>query len=224
MTRTVAIVPMRHNSERVPGKNYRLLAGIPLYHHVVRMLSSVPEIDLVVIDTDSAFIIDDCAENFPDVRVLLRPEHLRDGAIAMNDVLLNTLDQVEADIVLQTHSTNPFLKADTVSAALRMFSKPHCEFDSVFSVTRLQARLWDSQTRPLNHDPAVLLRTQDLPPLFIENSCFFVFTPQLLREHGTRIGAHPLMVEMAPLEAVDIDIEEDFSLATAIAEHGGVSS
>lgn len=224
MTRTVAIVPMRHNSERVPGKNYRPLAGIPLYHHVVRMLRSVPEINLVVIDTDSKFIIDDCAENFPDVRVLLRPEHLRDGAIAMNDVLLNTLDQVEADIVLQTHSTNPFLKAATVSAALRIFCKPHREFDSVFSVTRLQARLWDSQTRPVNHDPAVLLRTQDLPPLFIENSCFFIFTPQLLREHGTRIGAHPFMVEMAPLEAVDIDIEEDFSLAAAIAEQGGVSS
>ena len=224
MTHTVAIVPMRHNSERVPGKNYRPLAGIPLYHHVVRMLSSVSEIDLVVIDTDSEFIIGDCADNFPDVRVLLRPEHLRDGAIAMNDVLLNTLDQVEADTVLQTHSTNPFLKADTVSAALRIFSEPRREFDSVFSVTRLQARLWDSMTRPVNHDPAVLLRTQDLPPLFIENSCFFIFTPQLLRDHGTRIGAHPFMVEMAPLEAVDIDIEEDFSLAEAIAEHGGISS
>src|SRR6476660_5130399 len=129
MTRTVAIVPMRHNSERVAGKNYRPLAGSPLYHHVVRMLSSVPEIDLVVIDTDSYFIIDDCAENFPDVKVLLRPEHLRDGGIAMNDVLLNTLDQVDADVVLQTHSTNPFLKADTVSAALRLFNSPDHAFD-----------------------------------------------------------------------------------------------
>src|SRR6478736_5830521 len=117
MTNTVAIVPMRHNSERVPGKNYRPLAGIPLYHHVVRTLSAVPEIDSIVIDTDSEFIIDDCAEYFPLVNVLLRPEHLRDGNIAMNDVLLNTLDQVDADVVLQTHSTNPFLKSDTVSAA-----------------------------------------------------------------------------------------------------------
>lgn len=224
MTRTVAIVPMRHNSERVPGKNYRRLAGIPLYHHVVDTLRSVPEIDHVVIDTDSDVIIDGCAERFPDVQVLLRPEHLRDGAIAMNDVLLNTLSQIEADTVLQTHSTNPFLKADTVSAALRIFSERSSDFDSVFSVTRLQARLWDSETRPVNHDPEVLLRTQDLPPLYIENSCFFIFTPELLREHGTRIGRRPFMVEMAPLEAVDIDIEEDFLLAAAIAENRGVSS
>ncbi|OBG63630.1 cytidylyltransferase domain-containing protein [Mycobacterium sp. E735] len=217
MSRTVAVVPMRHNSERVPGKNYRLLAGIPLYHHVVRTLAAVPEIDLIVVDTDSDFIIEDCTEHFPQVRVLLRPEHLRDGNIAMNDVLLNTLDQVDADIVLQTHSTNPFLKVDTVSAALKLFGTPGQEYDSMFSVTRLHARLWDAETRPINHDPSVLLRTQDLPPLFIENSCFFIFTPELLRERGTRIGARPFMVEMGHLEAVDIDNEEDFSLAAAIA-------
>ena len=224
MTRTVAVVPMRHDSERVPGKNYRPLAGIPLYHHVVRTLAAVPEIDLIVIDTDSDFIINDCAENFPQVQVLLRPEHLRDGSIAMNDVLLNTLDQVAADIVLQTHSTNPFLKADTVSGALNLFTSPGREFDSVFSVTRLQARLWDEEHRPVNHDPSVLLRTQDLAPLFIENSCFFIFTPELLRERGTRIGTRPFMVEMAPLEAVDIDTEEDFAQAAAIAERSEFST
>ncbi|MEC4762107.1 acylneuraminate cytidylyltransferase family protein [Mycobacterium sherrisii] len=222
MSRTVAIVPMRHNSERVPGKNYRPLAGIPLYHHVVRTLVAVPEIDLIVVDTDSDFIIKDCAEHFPQVQVLLRPEQLRDGNIAMNDVLLNTLEQVAADVVLQTHSTNPFLKSSTVSAALKLFQASHPEYDSVFSVTRLQARLWDGEMRPVNHDPSVLLRTQDLPPLFIENSCFFIFTPELLRERGTRIGAHPCMVEMAPLEAVDIDNEDDFLLAAALAETNGI--
>lgn len=223
MTGTLAIVPMRHNSERVPGKNYRPLGGIPLYRHVVRTLSAVPEIDSVVIDTDSDVIIADCATHFPQVQVLLRPEHLRDGTIAMNDVLLNTLDQVDADIVLQTHSTNPFLKAATISDALRLFTTPGSEFDSVFSVTRLQARLWDADVHPVNHDPAVLLRTQDLAPLFIENSCFFIFTPELLRQRGNRIGSRPLMVEMAPLEAVDIDTEEDFALAAAIAESGGTN-
>jgi CMP-N-acetylneuraminic acid synthetase len=222
MARTVAIVPMRHNSERVPGKNYRPLAGIPLYHHVIRTLTAVPEIDTVVIDTDSDFIIDDCGQRFPDVEVLLRPEHLRDGNIAMNDVLLNTLDNVDADVALQTHSTNPFLKPATVSSALQRFAEADREFDSIFSVTRLQARLWDSSTTPVNHDPYVLMRTQDLEPLFIENSCFFIFTPELLRQRNNRIGAHPLMFEMSPLEAIDIDIEEDFELASAIAESTAV--
>jgi CMP-N-acetylneuraminic acid synthetase len=218
MSRTIAIVPMRHHSERVPGKNYRPLGGIPLYHHVVRTLRKVPQIDLIIIDTDSDTIMEDCAESFPDIKVLRRPEHLRDGEIAMNDVLLNTLDQVDADVVVQTHSTNPFLKAETVSAAIELFAESRGGYDSAFSVTRLQARLWEADTRPVNHDPAVLLRTQDLAPLFIENSCFFIFTPQLLRQRGNRIGLKPLMVEMAPLEAIDIDTEDDFALAIAIAE------
>lgn len=215
---------MRHNSERVPGKNYRPLAGIPLYHHVIRTLTAVPQISTVVIDTDSNFIVDECRKHFPKVKILLRPDHLRDGNIAMNDVLLNTLEQIDADVVLQTHSTNPFLKPATVSAALTLFVEPDRECDSIFSVTRLHARLWDAQIRPVNHDPSVLLRTQDLAPLFIENSCFFIFTPELLRRRNSRIGERPLMFEMAPLEAIDIDTEEDFALAAAIAERAGTST
>lgn len=216
--RTVAIVPMRHNSERVRGKNYRPLAGIPLYHHVLNTLEAVPEVDHIVIDTDSEFIIEDAAEFFPSVQVLLRPEHLRDGGIPMNDVLLNTLSQVDADVAVQTHSTNPFLAPTTVSKALKLFTDPESEYDSVFGVTRLQARLWDAGVRAVNHDPTVLLRTQDLAPLFIENSCFYVFTPSGLRKDGNRIGAKPHMVEMEPLEAFDIDTEADWALAAAVAQ------
>lgn len=218
MTRTVAIVPMRHNSERVPGKNYRPLAGVPLYHHIIRSLTAVTEIDAVVVDTDSSLIMQDCAESFPQVHLVERPEDLRDGEIAMNRVLLNTLEHIDADVVLQTHSTNPFLTADTMSRALETFDRSQPAYDSVFSVTRLQARLWDGDTQPVNHDPSVLLRTQDLAPLFIENSCFFIFTPTLLRERGNRVGARPFMFEMPAPEAVDIDTEDDFLLASAIAD------
>jgi len=115
--RVAAIVPMRHSSERVPGKNYRVLGDRPLYHHVVGMLLQVPEIDEVVIDTDSELIMNDAREAFPSVRLLERPEHLRAGEIPMNDVLLNTIGQLDADLFLQTHSTNPFLRAETAHVA-----------------------------------------------------------------------------------------------------------
>src|SRR5262249_31755570 len=116
---TAALVPMRHHSERVLGKNFRVLGDRPLYQHIVGTLLEVPEIDEVVIDTDSETIIEQAASAFPQVRVLLRPEHLRAGEIPMNDVLLNTIRQLDADVFLQTHSTNPFLSAATISAALR---------------------------------------------------------------------------------------------------------
>ena len=218
MPRLVAVVPMRHNSERVPGKNYRDLGGKPLFHWVVDTLLAIPAIDEVVIDTDSPTIIEDVAKVYPQVRVLLRPEHLRAGEIAMNDVLLNTAEQVNADILLQTHSTNPFLSVATVESAINRFYAKENDCDSVFGVTRLQARLWTADGKAVNHDPAVLLRTQDLDPIYLENSCFYIFTPKILRERGNRIGARPLLVETPPLEAIDIDEESDFQLAIAVAE------
>jgi len=213
--RIVALVPMRHDSERVPGKNYRPMASKPLYRHIVAALLGCPDIDQVVIDTDSDVIKRDVAEAFPSVLVIDRPEHLRDGNIPMNDVLLNDVRQVPADLYLQTHSTNPLLKPSTIQRAIREF-RDHPENDSLFSVTRIQARLWAADSSPMNHDPAVLLRTQDLPPVFLENSCLYLFTRELLEQRGTRIGAHPLLFEIDRDEASDIDTEQDFRVVEAL--------
>ena len=211
--RITGIVPMRHYSERVPGKNYRNFGGIPLYHHVIKALEATPEIDQVVIDTDSPFILNEAPKVFPNVIILERPENLRDGDIPMNEVLLNTITNLESDFFLQTHSTNPLLKSSTISQGLNEFLNNQDIYDSLFSVTRLQARLWDQNVKAVNHDPAVLLRTQDLPPIFEENSCMYLFSGSSLRESGNRIGSNPLMFEMDPEEAVDIDVEADFRLA-----------
>ena len=208
-----AIVPMRHHSERVPGKNYRLFHGEPLYRHVVRALLACPLLHEVVIDTDSDVILDDAAATFPGVRLLRRPAHLRDGATPMNDVLLHTTQHCEADLFLQTHSTNPLLRPETVTEAIERFRAQTPAYDSLFSVTRLQARLWDGLARAINHNPAILLRTQDLPPVYEENSCLYLFSRDTLAQRRNRIGERPLLFEMDPVEAQDIDVELDFQIA-----------
>ena len=111
---------MRHDSERVRGKNWRDLGGRPLCRHAVDTLLRVTPIESVVIDTDSQTIADDAAAVYCDrVRLVARPEHLRSGLTAMKDVLLHAVDALQADWVLQTHSTNPFLRAETINRALR---------------------------------------------------------------------------------------------------------
>lgn len=209
----VAIVPMRHSSERVPGKNYRDFAGKPLFHHVVEALLACPLIDKVVIDTDSPIVIEQTQTSFPQVLVLERPEHLRDGSIPMNDVLMNTINQVPADFYLQTHSTNPILSAKTVADAVNKFFEIQPMYDSLFSVTRKNVRYWDVLARPINHNPNILLRTQDLPPIFEENSCLYLFTKSILERKHNRIGDRPFLFEMAEAEAQDIDVELNFIMA-----------
>jgi len=206
---------MRHSSERVPGKNYRRLGDRPLYHHIVQTLLDVPEITEVVIDTDSATILEEASTAFPGVRLLERPPHLRSGETPMNDVLLNTVSALEADLFLQTHSTNPFLTADTISHGLNLLAADE-EADSLFGVTRLQARLWTKDVKPLNHDPKVLLRTQDLDPVYLENSCMYVFDRQTLVARGNRIGERPLVLEINGHEALDIDVEPEFRMAELV--------
>lgn len=211
-----AIVPMRHHSERVPGKNYRPFAGKPLYHHIIETLQACPQVDRIVIDTDSPTIMEDAAQHFPAVTVIERPEHLRSGHTAMNDVLLNAVQQIDAQFYLQTHSTNPLLKPETLNAAIAQFLASYPAYDSLFGVTRWQTRLWDQLARPVNHNPAILLRTQDLPPMYEENSSMYLFTREILEQRHNRIGERPILYTVDRLEASDIDEEIDFQLAEAL--------
>lgn len=204
---------MRHSSERIIGKNYRDFAGKPLFHHVIQTLLNCPLIDKVVIDTDSPVVMEHAKEYFPTITVLERPEHLRDGGIAMNVVLLNSINQVPSEFYLQTHSTNPLLTVKTLTEGIEKFFAIQPMYDSLFSVTRKHVRFWDALARPINHNQNILLRTQDLPPVFEENSCFYIFTKSILERKHNRIGDRPYLFEMPEIEAQDIDVELNFIVA-----------
>ncbi len=213
MTKVAALVPIRHHSERVPGKNYRLFAGEPLCCHIVSSLVQCTQITAIAIDTDSPAVREAVGSCFPQVHFIDRPAHLRDGSTPMNDVLLHDVQQLEADFYLQTHTTNPLLRSETIDRALSMFLANYPVYDSLFTVTRLQSRLWDQLARPVNHNAAMLLRTQDLPPIYEENSNMYIFTGEALRRRHNRIGDRPMMFEIDRLEAWDIDEELDFTIA-----------
>jgi CMP-N-acetylneuraminic acid synthetase len=208
----VAFVPMRHHSQRVPGKNFRMLAGKPLFHHVIETLLAVPEVTQVVVDTDSVPVMDGLRDYFPQVRIIERPSHLRADNVPMNDILIYDTEEVPADFYLQTHSTNPLLKSQTVSHAIQALLTKYPTYDSLFSVTRLQTRLYDQDGHAINHDPTVLIQTQDLPPVYEENSCLYMFTRDNLMRRHHRIGEKPLMFEIDADEAWDIDEELDFAI------------
>ena len=219
MPSIIALVPMRHHSQRVPGKNFRPLAGKPLYQHIVETLLAVPEIERVVVDTDSEPVMDGLRQHFPQVTLINRSESLRADDVPMNDILLYDTGQVQADFYLQTHSTNPLLKPETVSRAIKAFLAEYPQKDSLFSVTRWQTRLYDQHGTAINHDPSVLLQTQDLPPVYEENSCLYLFTRQNLAERHHRIGVNPILFEIDKDEAWDIDEELDFAITDFLMKH-----
>jgi len=212
MKKIVALVPMRHHSQRVPGKNYRVLAGKPLYQHIIETLLAVPEISTIVVDTDSDPVMDGLREHFPQVQIINRPENLRADDVPMNHILIHDTGEVPADFYLQTHSTNPLLKPETVSRAINSFLADYPKRDSLFSVTRLQTRLYDKDGNAINHNPKELIQTQDLPPVYEENSCLYIFTRENLIAKQHRISDGPMMFEINAAEAWDIDEELDFAI------------
>lgn len=220
LSRIVALVPIRDQSRRVPDKNVRLFSGKPLYFWILETLSTCGEIGAIYIDTDSERIAAEVSRIFKHVRIIWRPDHLRSEYTSMNEILLYDVDQVEADYYIQTHCTNPLLRAETISRAF-LALKGSEQHDSLFGVTSLYTRLWWPTGTSINHDPNTLLRTQDLLPIYVENSNLYIFTKQVLQEKHSRIGHRPILFEIAREEAWDIDDMLDFDIAQFLHQRQG---
>lgn len=217
--KVAALVPIKDHSERVQGKNFRNFCGKPLYHHVVHTLNNTYAVDDILIDTDSPQVLNEAGNLSSKVRVIERPEDIRGDFVSMNRVIEHDLKNSGADIFLQTHATNPMISSETITRALRKFVENMNEFDSLFSVTHHQARFYDKNGKPVNHNPGELIRTQDLPPLYEENSCLYLFTKESFAQKAQRIGEKPMMLATPPVESTDIDDEFKFRLAELLALH-----
>lgn len=216
----VALLPMKKNSERVKGKNFRDLAGKPLFRWILDTLLDVEQIDQVVINTDAREILAEAGLRESD-RVLIRDRKpaLCGDFVSMNRVLEDDVQNVPADIYLMTHTTNPLVSADTVRDAIALYKKVVAEKtgDSVFTVNKVQTRFYREDLSPVNHDPDNLIRTQDLEPWFEENSNLYVFSAESFAASKSRIGKKPKMLEMRRIESVDIDDADSWRIAEALA-------
>jgi CMP-N-acetylneuraminic acid synthetase len=225
--RIVALLPMKANSERVRGKNFRSFAGKPLFRWILDTLLSVDEIDQVVINTDARAIL---AENglVDSDRVLIRdrkPEICGDF-VSMNLVLADDVANVPADLYCMTHTTNPLLSADTIRRAIATYGEDVAAgtHDSLFTVQKVQTRFYRGDASAVNHDPKNLIRTQDLEPWYEENSNLYLFSAKSFASTDARIGSSPNLLVMPRSEALDIDDQESWDMAEAMAMYRAKAS
>lgn len=217
--KVVALLPMKANSERVKGKNFRELAGKPLFKWILDALLAVNEIDKVVINTDARHILEENGLVESD-RVMIRDrkEDLCGDLVSMNLILADDIDAVDADTYIMTHTTNPLISPQTISEGLARFHSV-IDNDSLFTVNKIQTRFYREDGSAVNHDPDNLIRTQDLEPWYEENSCLFYFTKGSFNKTNARIGEAPFMMVTPPLESLDIDEPHDWEMVAALAEY-----
>ena len=215
-----ALIPIKHNSERVPGKNYRDFNGKPLFYWIINTLLNSTYIDKIVIDTDSPTIKEQVPKYFNDnmERIIIydRPVHLHGGHVATNDLFVNVIQDLhlDADYYFQTHTTNPLLKTSSVNDAIETFLNKVSEgYETLFSVKTHYTRFYDSIGQDMNHNRFHLIPTQDLDPIYEENSCMYLFSKSTLMKYKARIGKKAYLYKMTDIESTDIDWHEDFKLA-----------
>ncbi len=209
---------MKGNSERVPNKNLKLFNGKPLFHAIIDELIASNYINKVIINTDCDLIADSAINKYQDfISIHKRPKNIQGDFVSMNKIIEYDLNNSESDIYIQTHSTSPLLCIKSLDTAIEKMISKSADFDSIFSVTKIQTRFYDKNSIPFNHNPNELLRTQDLEPLFEENSGFYIFTKDSFKNaDNKRIGLKPLMFEIDKIEAIDIDEPSDFIIAETL--------
>lgn len=212
--KTIAIVPMKLNNRRLPQKNTKCFTnGKPLCYYILSTLLKVEGVDEVYVYCSNP----DIQDYIPDgVKYLKRSESLDQDTTKMNEVLQCFAKDVSADIYVMTHTTAPFIKAESIEKGLNAVLSG--EYDSSFAAKKLQDFLWKDGV-PFNYELNNIPRTQDLPPLYEETSGFYIYKSEVMTKLNRRIGDKPYIVEVGEIESTDIDESEDFAIADAIFNH-----
>lgn len=211
--KTVALVPIKMNNERTPGKNTKLFSdGTPLIHCVLRSLLQAKEVDEIYVycskEEIKKYLLD-------GIKYLKRDEKFDTATTSMNEILYAFSQEVYADVYALVHCTAPFQDAEKIDAAIK--SVKSGEFDSALAVKKMQEFLWVNG-KPFNYDTCNIPRTQDLEPIYVETNGMYVFTRRVITERKRRVGDCPYLLEVSEIEALDIDNPIDFEIANAINE------
>ena len=210
----VAFVPIRLNSQRVVGKNLRDLGGRPMMTYLLQSLAAAKNIDQVFVYCSSPEIEQYLPEG---VKLLLRDKRLDSNLTLGAEIYDAFISEVDADIYILAHATSPFIRTSTIEQAIAAVESG--EHDSAFSAERIQTFTW-WQGKPLNYSLENIPRTQDLEPIYVETSAFFVFRREVWTNQHRRIGDKPYVAVTDRIESIDIDNPDDFTLAEAIVAAG----
>lgn len=207
----VAFIPIKLNSQRLPGKNILPIAGKPMCYHICRTLLNVKGLDEVYVYCSDEKIVD----YIPNGIIFLRRDICLDGNLVRGkEIYGRFISEIDADIYILAHTTSPFIKAESIENALGKVISG--EFDSAFSAERKQTFCWYKGS-PVNYELTDIPRTQDMEPVWVETSAFFIFKKEIFTEHGRRIGFNPYIQEVTGMETIDIDTKADYDMATLMA-------
>lgn len=208
--KTVAVIPIKMNNERLPGKNTKLLGDKPLISYIQESLLKADGIDEIYVFCSNPEI-----KNFilPGVKFLQRDPVLDLPTSNFNQIFDSFSSLIEADVYMYAHATAPFITVETINKCLEAVKSG--KYDSAFCASKIQDYLW-CDNKPMNFDATNLPRSQDLKPIYRETSGVYAYTSEVYKNCHRRIGENPCVMEVSFKESIDINNPEDFTLAQAV--------
>jgi CMP-N-acetylneuraminic acid synthetase len=211
--KVTALVPIKGETEIVNG-NLRLFNNQPLYRLLLEKLEHIFAIDEIIVDSDLYFLEDELLSSFKKVKFVKRPAELQNNETSINEIIRYDISQsTEGELFIQTHVNKPLVKKETIAKALKLFVEEEDNYDSLLSVNKYQSRFYDNKKNPINHDSKNLIRTKELPPVYEENSCFYIFTRESFEKNNHRIGENPLFYETSTIESLELKDNLSYKLA-----------
>lgn len=216
-TKILALIPARGGSKGIPRKNLAPLGGRPLLAWTIEQARRTPEVDRVLVSTDDEEIARVAREH--GAEVVERPTEIAGDEASSESALVHALDVLvdegwEPDLVVFLQATSPLRRPDEISRALATF---HSEgADSLFSASTVHGFVWrqspDGDLEALTYDPARRPRRQEIGEDLLENGSLYVFKPEILREHGNRLGGRIAVHRMDPLDSFQVDEPGDLEI------------
>lgn len=213
--KTACFIPIKANSERVPGKNLRILNGKKLYQYISEHVKEAGVFDDIFIDTNSNEIAD-YAEKM-GFNVIERKVELAQNTANGNDLLMYHFETYpDYDYYFQLFATAPYMQAKTIQTCFNKLISSE-KYDSCFTAIENHSFYWFAGT-PINYRPGILPRSQDMKPVVEETTGLYGISRQSLKRYRCRIGKNPYIHFVSKFEAVDINTEEDFKIAEYIGK------
>lgn len=213
MEKVVSFIPIKLNNQRLPGKNLMELNGKPLCEYI---FDTINKVDLI--DEKYVYCSDKSITNYiPAGLTFLERDSCLDGyQVKGLEIIDRFVNDVDADIYILTHVTQPFTKPESIKRALEKVL--YDGYDSAFSCVCIQDYCW-YEGKPFNYDMQDIVTTQNLEPIYMETGAFFIFRKEVFTKYHQRIGKKPYMYVIDQIEAVDIDTAEDFEFARVVASY-----
>jgi N-acylneuraminate cytidylyltransferase len=218
--KTIAIIPARGGSKRLPNKNILSLGGIPLIaHSILYAQENKAIIDAIYVSTDDETIKEIALQY--GAKVIDRPKNLSGDLEPTVSALRHVLESVQTDVenVVLLQATNPLRPQNLLEEAFEVYQNGN--YDSLFTVSRNHQKLGKivaNEFVPFNY--TIGQRSQDLEPLFFENGLLYITKASLILPLDCARGDSKIISETAyPFEVnsifanVDIDTQEDLEYA-----------